>query len=456
VKCIWKRQWLASQSLTAGVLWVARLSQMDARSSSAGTALSIATRELLELDGAMPAMDLTDHGAVGDVERREQAGDAVPGVVCGCAAQACPASIGSTGWERSSACICDFSSTHNTTAFSGGLWYKPTTSTTLSTNIGSLESLNPSSRCGLRSNRCQIRPIVVGDSPVRAAIDVRDQCVAFARLLLQGRHHHLFDLVQQNRTVADPAAARPPDHRGAGPQNVDATCSRCWAPPPEPRRLACSLPQVRHTPNTIRDRNANAWDASPRRDHRISWSRSSVVKHQLGLRPPRSRHNDNHTELTHEFTVRHTSSASASLEEDQRVPATTPGPPQVPVVPPYSERTSTSLHGQCTTIRSVCRFSGSTLAQVGTERQLPRFCTLVASSGEVMVSRFSCLSHSPRRRGRMPGLPDVLPGPGSEAEARQAVWWASPRAYPIRVGARATAQTMAAGEDDCLIVIIKS
>jgi hypothetical protein len=32
----------------------------------------------------------------------------------------------------------------------------------------------------VRSNRRQIRPIVVGESPDRAAIDVRDQCVAFA------------------------------------------------------------------------------------------------------------------------------------------------------------------------------------------------------------------------------------------------------------------------------------
>src|SRR6266496_516966 len=73
----------------------------------------------------------------------------------------------------------DFSSTHSTTARSGGLWYRPTTSTTFSMNIGSVESLNPSVRCGLSSNFRQIRPIVDFDRPLRFAIDARDQCVAF-------------------------------------------------------------------------------------------------------------------------------------------------------------------------------------------------------------------------------------------------------------------------------------
>jgi hypothetical protein len=39
-----------------------------------------------------------------------------------------PGIIGSTGWERSSAWICDFSSTERTTAPSDGLKYRPTTS----------------------------------------------------------------------------------------------------------------------------------------------------------------------------------------------------------------------------------------------------------------------------------------------------------------------------------------
>src|SRR5450755_4245037 len=89
-----------------------------------------------------------------------------------------PGIIGSTGWERSSAWIWLFSSTHSTTAFSGGSWYSPTTSTTFSTKNGSVDSLKESCRCGLRSNLFQIRPTVDFDSPVRLAIEARDQCVS--------------------------------------------------------------------------------------------------------------------------------------------------------------------------------------------------------------------------------------------------------------------------------------
>jgi hypothetical protein len=39
-----------------------------------------------------------------------------------------PGIIGSTGWDRSSACTWDFSSAHSTTACSGGFRYSPTTS----------------------------------------------------------------------------------------------------------------------------------------------------------------------------------------------------------------------------------------------------------------------------------------------------------------------------------------
>jgi hypothetical protein len=49
---------------------------------------------------------------------------------------------------RSSAWICDFSSTHNTTALSGGAKYSPTTSVTLATSSGSVENRNDSDRHG--------------------------------------------------------------------------------------------------------------------------------------------------------------------------------------------------------------------------------------------------------------------------------------------------------------------
>jgi hypothetical protein len=104
-------------------------------------------QELLELGGAMLTMQLADDGPVGDVERRGQAGDAVALVVV-VRRSGVPGSIASTGWERSSAWIWDFSSTHNTTARSGGLCYSPTISTTFSIHSGSVDSLKVSVRCG--------------------------------------------------------------------------------------------------------------------------------------------------------------------------------------------------------------------------------------------------------------------------------------------------------------------
>src|SRR2546421_288258 len=120
-----------------------------------------------------------------------------------------PGIIGSTGWDRSSAWIWLFSSTHSTTAFSGGLWYSPTTSTTFSAKNGSVDSLKESCRRGLRSNLRQIPPM--GDllSPLRPAIEGPDQCVSLPR---------------GSSRAATPTSPRPPPPPPAGP------------PPPPPAR----------------------------------------------------------------------------------------------------------------------------------------------------------------------------------------------------------------------------
>ena len=51
---------------------------------------------------------------------------------------------------------------HSTIAFSGGFRYRPTTSTSFSSNRGSFESLNVSTRCGLIPRADQIRCTVAG------------------------------------------------------------------------------------------------------------------------------------------------------------------------------------------------------------------------------------------------------------------------------------------------------
>src|SRR5205814_126543 len=68
-----------------------------------------------------------------------------------------PGSNGNIGAVRSSAWICDFSSTASTIAPSGGARYSPTMSRTLSMNSGSVDSFQLSTRCGLSPNARQIR-----------------------------------------------------------------------------------------------------------------------------------------------------------------------------------------------------------------------------------------------------------------------------------------------------------
>ena len=79
---------------------------------------------------------------------------------------------------RSSACTEDFSSAHSTIAFSGGFRYRPTTSTSFSSNSGSLDTLNVSTRCGLRPNSFHTRCTVLFDTPAAPAIVLVLQCVS--------------------------------------------------------------------------------------------------------------------------------------------------------------------------------------------------------------------------------------------------------------------------------------
>src|SRR6516162_7109239 len=68
-----------------------------------------------------------------------------------------PFFIGSPGWVRSSAWICDFSSTDSTRLWAGGSRYSPTTSRSLAAKAGSWDSLKRRTRCGCRPCAAQIR-----------------------------------------------------------------------------------------------------------------------------------------------------------------------------------------------------------------------------------------------------------------------------------------------------------
>jgi len=81
--------------------------------------------------------------AGGDLQGGEQRGGAAPEVIVA-ALFGHPGRSGSTGAARSSAWVWGFSSTHSTTASSGGLRCRPTTSRTLASSCGSVENLQPS------------------------------------------------------------------------------------------------------------------------------------------------------------------------------------------------------------------------------------------------------------------------------------------------------------------------
>src|SRR3989304_2590383 len=89
-----------------------------------------------------------------------------------------PFFIGKPGCVRSNACTCAFSSTHSTTALSGGFRYTPTTSVSFSTNRLSLDNLNVSIRWGFRPCASHIRCTVDLPTPFALAIERTDQCVA--------------------------------------------------------------------------------------------------------------------------------------------------------------------------------------------------------------------------------------------------------------------------------------
>src|ERR1700738_4308289 len=91
-----------------------------------------------------------------------------------------PGIIGKTGCSRSSAWIWLFSSMLRTRARFGGDRERPTMSRTLSTNSGSLDSLDVLLRGGFNPDAAHIRRIVGWEKPVSAAIERIDQCVALA------------------------------------------------------------------------------------------------------------------------------------------------------------------------------------------------------------------------------------------------------------------------------------
>ena len=130
-----------------------------------------------EFDIAMPRITRTDDLSLQNIQRREQAGSTVTFVIVRHrpAAAFLHRQAGLRPVERLDLGL--LSSTHRTTALSGGFMYTPTTSVNFSTNRLSLESLNPSTRCGCNPCASQMRQIVALLTPMAWAIARVDQWV---------------------------------------------------------------------------------------------------------------------------------------------------------------------------------------------------------------------------------------------------------------------------------------
>ena len=192
---------------------------------------------------AVPGQALPDDLAGQHVQRGEQGGGAVALVVVGHRLRRGPGFIGSDGWVRSSACTEDFSSTHSTIAFSGGFRYRPTTSISFSSNFGSLDSLNVSTRCGFNPRADHTRCTVAADTPAVAAIVRHDQWVWPSGVEYRVSVHDLVDLLLRDRGLA---ATPGPDL----PQLRQALLGEPGPPRPNRRRLHPDLrgdPHIRHT-----------------------------------------------------------------------------------------------------------------------------------------------------------------------------------------------------------------
>src|SRR5450755_3701111 len=151
-------------------------------------------------------------------------------------------------------------------------------------NSGSVDSLNPSARWGLRPKSFQIRPIVEGESPDFLAIEVRDQWVALLGLdssvatSTSSTWSRVIEAGRPGRSSSTSPSSRSAMNRDRHLPTVTGLHRSCAA------TLLLSAPSA-HA-KTIFERNANACDDLARRDHETSWERSASVNVSTALGRP--------------------------------------------------------------------------------------------------------------------------------------------------------------------------
>ncbi len=160
-------------------------------------------------------------------------------------------------------------------------------SRTFSTNSGSVESFQCSTRWGCRPNARHTRETVDCETPVTAAICRVDQCVPPSGGL-QDNARTITSSTRSSATVRGApgrgSSTRPSDRSATNRDRHFPTVA-----PLRPRRSATSLllTPVAHS-KTIRDRNANACAVFPRRAHLSNCSRSLSVSVRTAFGRPRA------------------------------------------------------------------------------------------------------------------------------------------------------------------------
>ena len=155
---------------------------------------------------------------------------------------------------------------------------------TLATKSGSVDSLNESCRCGVRSNRFQIRPMVDFDSPVRLAIEARDQCVSWPGV------DSKVATTTSSTWSSRIEGGRPGRGSSISPSKREATNrdrQRFTVAGAMPRSAAtCLFVPPSAQASTIFARSAKNWALFARRAQRLNCARSASVRTSSGLRRP--------------------------------------------------------------------------------------------------------------------------------------------------------------------------
>ena len=145
-------------------------------------------------------------------------------------------------------------------------------SRTFSTNIGSLESLKVSTRCGCSEKACQMRWMVEGARPAAWAIERRLQWVAFAGVVSSVRWI-------TSAILASPIVRGAPGRGSSDSPSSLASAKRvrhlptvCWPTPSAAAIALLILPSA--ASNTIRARHAKACAVPCRRTSACSSDRS--------------------------------------------------------------------------------------------------------------------------------------------------------------------------------------